>query len=172
MTMRNNTLLFLVCISLSMGLYSRMSVEVVVDDYPEAGITQELAIAFEQMHGLKAQPVYYTSDKGIRGLQIAIPECRGNLQILFMGYGDEFVGLWEGRAKEANYSVKYLFKNNILEKFPEVEYWLDGLISGLARRLLLNIQDKSNTVVAAAFPQGCDIAPLMLKQSFGKNIKS
>ena len=68
MTMRNNILLFLVCISLSVGLYSRMGVEVVVDDYPEASIAQELAIAFDQMHGLKAQPVYYTSDKGIRGL--------------------------------------------------------------------------------------------------------
>lgn len=172
MALRNNILLLLVCVSLSMGLYSRMGVEVVVDDYPEAGITQDLAITFEQMHGLKAQPVYYTSDKGIRGLQIAIPECRGNLQILFMGYGDEFVGLWEGRAKEVNYSVKYLFKNNILDKFPESEYWFAGLSSGLARRLHLRIQDESNTVVAAAFPQGCDIAPLMLKQSFRKNITS
>ena len=172
MKTRNNILLLLVCVSLSMGLYSRMDVEVVVDDYPEAGITQDLAIAFEQMHGLKTQPVFYTSDKGIRGLQIAIPECRGNLQILFMGYGDEFVGLWEGGAKEVNYDVKYLFKNNILDVFPEFEYWLGGLSSGLARRLHLSIQDESNTVVAAAFPQGCDIAPLMLKQSFRKNITS
>ena len=172
MKTRNNIILGLVCVSLLMGVYSRLNIGVVGDDYPEAGITQDLAIAFEQMHGLKAQPVYYTSDKGIRGLQIAIPECRGNLQILFMGYGDEFVGLWEGRAKEVNYSVKYLFKNNILEDFPEFEYWFGGLSSGLARRLHLDIQDESNTVVAAAFPQGCDIAPLMLKQSFRKNITS
>lgn len=161
--MRNFVALFFLLSLLSIGVYSRAKQEPTHGHYQHEAITHSIARSMEERHGLTAKIVRYTNDGGVRGLQLAIPECKGNLQILPMDTGDEYVGLWEGRARAASYETRYIYKNRLLESFPQFEYWTDQMLGNLARRMLNQTQAQATMVIATAYPAKCGVAPLLIE---------
>ncbi len=110
--------------------------------------------------------VSYTRDKGIRGLQVRLPECNGNLQIVVMPEGDEFSSLWELRAQQANYRTAYLFRQKLYPTYPAFSFWLKTMFFALAQRLQISIIHNPGPVIAVAYPLNCKQANQVPWQHF------
>ena len=122
-------------------------------------IRASLSIArFLAENGLPgARWVHYTKDSGIRGLQIELPDCRGNLQITVMPEGDEFLSLWESRAMRAEYVTAYLFNRELYPEFPLYSFWWKAMNHALARRLRIIENRNPGAVFALAYPANCQL---------------
>lgn len=99
--------------------------------------------------------VHYTRDGGIRGLQTALPECGGYLQMTVMPEGDEFLGLWATRAQASDYKTAYLFRGQLYDHFPTTLFWAHTMAHSLTRRLHITNDNAPGPVLAMAYPKGC-----------------
>lgn len=99
--------------------------------------------------------VHYTRDAGIRGLQVALPDCEGYLQLVVMPEGDEFLGLWNLRASSVGYQIGYLFRGELYDEFPSFVFWAHTMAYSLAQRIQLYHVPNPGAVIAMAYPPQC-----------------
>jgi len=125
------------------------------DSDAERQYLQQLYVFLKQ-HGMAApRLVHYTRDGGIRGLQFSFPRCNGNLQIVVMPEGDEFLGLWEGRSSQVGYQTQYLFQQRLHDEFPRLRFWIEASVHAMAQRLQIEGHSSPGPVYAIAFPHRC-----------------
>lgn len=117
-----------------------------------------------------ARWVHYTRDGGIRGLQIELPECHGNLQLAVMPEGDEFLNLWEIRSSDTNHTNSYVFDTAVYDDFPLYTFWWSMMSYALAHRLHISSRTHPGPVIALAYPEACTSVrqiPWQLFKPFG-----
>lgn len=154
----SRVLLVLVVMLTLLGIAFRLGSAGMASPYAE-GATERRLADFLAGQGFPAPVlVSYSRDGGIRGLQMALPGCDGNLQMLVSPHGDEFVAMWEGRSATVGYTTTYLYGQRHYTDFPTLPFWWATMKAALAHKLHLSNQALAGDVVALAYPHGCATA--------------
>ncbi|KXF83513.1 hypothetical protein [Enterovibrio coralii] len=138
------------------GLSLRISEPPPTQGVYQEGSAERTLIGFLKSRGLlNYKSVHFTEDAGIKGLQVALPKCDGDLALLVLPDGDEFVGLWQTLITSAGYSSKYIFDGNTYSEFPRAVFWLKTMIHSLAMRTGSSSSLYPGPAFAVAYPKQC-----------------
>ena len=143
---------------LIIGIHQRVQPEQRTPTLYYEGLTEKLLIEFLLDHHLNApKQVYYSRDRGIRGLQTKLDECEGYLQLSVLPEGDEAVSLWERRARQAGYRTYYLYRTDLHTEFPLFRFWFETNLAVIRHKLSLHTNTLHESVIALAAPERCQI---------------
>lgn len=109
--------------------------------------------------------VHFTADKGITGIQAAIPACDGLLHAVVMPEGDEFLGLWLSRSEHVGNTITFVFDHQEYPDFPAMTFWLTGISNALKSRFS-HQQTATQPVIALSYPATCHHIEMLPWQHF------
>lgn len=136
------------------GVYLRLSGTSETQDRTPY-MERQLAKFFHYSGFKDIKRVHFTSDAGITGIQSALPECDSLIHAVIMPEGDEFLGLWLSRSKQAGKQVMFVYNGQQYAQFPATQFWMDSLTHSLTARLGGSASRSLPPVIALSFPPDC-----------------
>lgn len=145
------TLLIILSLPASMSL----RLQEVPREPAQLGIQRTLASFLMHQGPTRPQRISYAQDGSIQGMQLRLPRCNGALQIAALSPGSEMHGVFERRARAADYQLVYLFDGRLYDDFVSVPFWSETLRRRLAFRLGLSRTAGPGPVLAITHPKAC-----------------